>query len=83
MLTNLKAGNNANLSMKLQLKDEFISQGGSYPTNESEEIISKIEDIPDENVSSTLTPVLQDDYEVIYDGNKSRIVAMSFCEPRS
>lgn len=69
MLTNLKAGNNANLSMKLQLKDEFISQGGSYPTNESEEIISKIEDIPDENVSSTLTPVLQDDYEVIYDGN--------------
>ncbi len=68
-LTNLKAGNNANLSMKLQLKDEFIGQGGSYPTNESEEIISKIEDVPDENVSSTLTPVLQESYQVIYDGN--------------
>ena len=39
------------------------------PTNESEEIISTIEDIPDENVSSTLTPVLEDNYEVIYDGN--------------
>lgn len=68
-ITDLKTGGNANLSMKLQLKEEFIGQGGIYPTNESEEIISTIEDIPDENVSSTLTPVLEDNYEVIYDGN--------------
>ena len=68
-ITDLKTGGNANLSMKLQPKEEFIGQGGIYPTNESEEIISTIEDIPDENVSSTLTPVLEDNYEVIYDGN--------------
>lgn len=68
-ITNFKSGGKATLSMKLQLKDEFIGQGGIYPTNESEEIISKIEDTPDEDVLSTLTPVLEDDYRVIYDGN--------------
>lgn len=68
-ITDFRSGGNANLSMKLQLKDEFLGQGGIYPTNESEEITSKIEDTPDEDVLSTLTPVLEDDYRVIYDGN--------------
>lgn len=68
-ITDFRSGSDAKLSMKLKLKDELIGKGGIYPTNDSEEIISKIKDTPDENVSSTLTPVLEDDYKVIYDGN--------------
>ena len=63
------SGRDAKLTMDINLKDEYIGQGGIYPTNESEEIISKIVNIPDEDVSSTKTPVLADNYKVIYDGN--------------
>lgn len=68
-ITNFKSGSNANLSMKLKLKEEFIDVGGTYPTNEKEEITSKISDVMDEDINSTLTPILQDNYQVIYDGN--------------
>ena len=64
-----KTGRDAKLTMDINLKDEYIGQGGIYPTNESEEIISKIVNIPDEDVVSTKTPVLADNYKVIYDGN--------------
>ena len=64
-----KAGRDAKLTMDLNLKDEYIEQGGIYPTNESEEIISKIINIPDEDVVSNKTPVLADNYKVTYDGN--------------
>ena len=67
-IDNLKSGSNANLTMKLQLKEEFIGQGGIYPTNDREEIISKIENQA-EDVNSTLTPILADNYRVIYEGN--------------
>ena len=65
----LKSGRDAKLSMDIVLKDEYIGQGGIYTTNESEEIISKIDNNPNEDVTSTKTPVLSDNYKVIYDGN--------------
>ena len=67
-ISNFRSGSNANLSMDLKLKDEFIGQGGVYPTNRGEQVISQIEN-QSENVSSTLTPVLKDNYQVIYEGN--------------
>ena len=67
-IDNLKSGSNVNLTMKLQLKEEFIGQGGIYPTNDREKIISKIENQA-EDVNSTLTPILADNYRVIYEGN--------------
>ena len=67
-LDNLKSGFEANLTMKLKLKDELIGRGGIYPTNESTEVISKIES-QEEDVSTTNTPILADNYKVIYDGN--------------
>ena len=68
ILDNLASGGQANLTMKLKLKDEFIGQGGIYPTNESTEVISKIES-QEEDVTTTNTPILADNYKVIYDGN--------------
>ena len=54
--------------MDLNLHEDLIGQGGIYPTNESEEILSSIQG-QEEDVTSTLTPVLSDSYQVIYDGN--------------
>ena len=67
-MDDLPSGRKANLTMKLKLKDEFVGQGGIYPTNESTQVISKIEN-QEENVSTTETPILADNYKVIYDGN--------------
>ena len=67
-IDNLSSGRKANLTMKLKLKDELLGQGGIYPTNESTEVISKIEN-QEEEVTTTNTPVLADNYQVIYDGN--------------
>ncbi len=67
-LDNLASGREANLTMKLKLKVELVGQGGVYPTNESTEVISKIEN-QEEDVSTINTPILSDNYQVIYDGN--------------
>ena len=62
------SGRDAKLTMDLNLKEEYVGQGGIYPTNEREEILSSIQG-QEEDVNSTLTPVLADNYQVIYDGN--------------
>ena len=62
------SGRDAKLTMDLNLHEDLIGQGGIYPTNEREEILSSIQG-QEENVNSTLTPVLADNYQVIYDGN--------------
>ncbi len=67
-MDDLSSGRKANLTMKLKLKDELVGQGGIYPTNESTQVISKI-DNQNENEITTNTPILSDDYQVIYDGN--------------
>ena len=68
-IPSFKSGRDAKLTMDINLKDKYIGQGGIYPTNESEEIVSKIVNTPNEYVVSTKTPVLSDNYKVIYDGN--------------
>ena len=62
-------GFNANMKIKLQLKSEYHNTRGFYPTNDHETIDYKIIDDEEENVSSTLTPVLKRTYNVIYDTN--------------
>jgi len=67
-LDNFKSGLNAKLTIKVRLKTEFVGEGGIYPTNEHEEVRSKIEEI-EENVNSKETPVLADNYKVKYEAN--------------
>ena len=67
-ISNFNSGRDAKLTMDLNLKEEYVGQGGIYPTNEREEILSSIQG-QEEDVNSTLTPVLADNYQVIYDGN--------------
>ena len=67
-IDNFKSGRNAKLTMDIDLKEEYIGQGGVYSTNESTEVFSKIEE-QDEDVISVDSPRLQEGYSVIYDGN--------------
>ena len=67
-LDKLASGSKANLTMKVQLNDALLGQGGIYPISDSTEIISKIED-QEEDVRTTNTPILADNFQVIYDGN--------------
>ena len=64
----LKSGTEVELTMKVKLKSEFVGSGGLYPTNESTEVISKIDD-QNENETTTNTPILSEKYTVTYDGN--------------
>ena len=67
-IPNYLSGRKTKLTMDISLKDEYIGQGGVYPTNKSEQVISKIEN-QTEDVNSNLTPTLAEKYQVIYDGN--------------
>ena len=67
-LNGLKSGTEVELIMKVKLKTDFIETGGLYPTTESTEVISKIEN-QEENVTTTNTPILSEKYTVTYDGN--------------
>ena len=64
----LKSGDKATLTIDVTLKNEYLNVGGTYPTNSSETITSKIKD-NSEDVTSNLTPILSDKYVVTYDGN--------------
>ncbi len=68
IIPNYLSGRKEKLTMDLSLKDGYIGQGGVYPTNKSEEVISKIEN-QTEDINSNLTPTLAEKYQVIYDGN--------------
>lgn len=75
-LDTFKSGSKASMTIKAKLQDEYSGQGGVYPTNEKEEITSKIEE-QEEDKTSTKTPVLADKYKVIYDGNAPKGCSVS------
>ena len=67
-IMNLRSGSQAKLTIDVNLKKEYIDKGGLYPTNKKEEVNTEIDKIKEE-ITSTKTPVLADNYKVIYDGN--------------
>ena len=60
-------GSEESLKVKLKLKEQYQNIKGLYPTNKKTEIEYKI-DNSDEK-TSTLTPILKNNYDVIYDMN--------------
>ena len=67
-LSDLASGNKASLTMTLKLKDNYLGSGGVYSIGERTQVISEIDDLI-EDVVTTDTPILADDYLVTYDGN--------------
>lgn len=60
---------NAKMTIHLSLKDEYISANGYFSTNKKERIESKLPGESLKIVDSTNTPVLKNNFEVIYDTN--------------
>ena len=67
-ISDLRTGEEPQLTMKLKLKEEYVSESGVFPTNEQTQITTKIKN-QEENVSTTETPSIQSEYQVIYDSN--------------
>ena len=62
-------GVNAKMYINLTLKEQYVETEGFYPTNKKETIESKLPEDVTKTINSTDTPVLKNNYEVIYDTN--------------
>ena len=68
-MDDLKSGLKAKVTIKAKLKEELLGKGGIYSTNEKEDVKSTLNE-DEENVTSSKTPILSNNYKVVYDGNK-------------
>jgi hypothetical protein len=78
---NYKTMDSIKMTVDLELKEEYNSTKGFYPTNKSEIIMSKLPNEEEKTVNSTLTPVLKNTYYVIYDLNKPENCDLSSYDP--
>lgn len=62
-------GGNAKMYIDLTLKEQYVGSEGFYPTNKKENITYKLPEGAEKTVNSTSTPVLKNNYDVIYDAN--------------
>ena len=62
-------GGNAKMTINLTLKQQYVGSEGYYPTNKKEKIEYKLPEDSEKTINSTETPVLKNNYEVIYDTN--------------
>ena len=76
-----KTGDSIKMTIDLELKEEYKNTKGYYPTNKSETIVSKLPNELEKTVNSTLTPVLKNVYNVIYDTNKPNDCALPNYDP--
>ncbi len=67
-INNYDSGSNDMLSIDISLKDNYLSVMNLYETNTSLNVTSSI-DKTDEDVTSTLTPILSNYYTVNYEDN--------------
>ncbi len=68
-IDDLKSGTKAKMKITAKLKDELIGEKEIYSTNSKEKIKSEIKE-SNEDVESSKTPVLVDNYKVSYDANE-------------
>ena len=62
-------GGTAKMTINLILKEQYVGSEGFYPTNKRETINYKLPEETEKSVNSTNTPVLKNNYEVLYDTN--------------
>ena len=67
-INNYDSGSKAKLTIDINLGNNYLNTFGLYDTNTSEVVISKISNV-EENVPSTLTPVLSNNHTVTYEAN--------------
>ena len=65
-----RSGTKETLTIDVNIRDQFFADDdGRYPTNKHTDIRSSIHDTPDENISSTKTPILKLKYTVTKNNN--------------
>ena len=65
----LRSGQSAKLTINLKIKDQYKRVGGEYPTNQTISANTNLPEVGEDNKSSTETPVLKNNYNVIYEAN--------------
>ena len=76
-LSGLRSGNKAKMTINITLKDGQYAEDRLYPTNKSTTVKTTLTDTPSENIVTDNTPVLKNDYDVIYDPNTPSGCAVS------
>lgn len=64
-----RTGSNANMTINLKLKEQYIGNEGYYPTNKKFEVTTKLLDEKEATKETDKTPILKSGYKVIYDTN--------------
>lgn len=64
-----RTGDSAKMTFDVSLKEKYAGTEGFYPTNEKETIKSKLPEEDEKETTSDKTPVLKNNYDVIYDTN--------------
>ncbi len=65
----LRSGSSARMEINVNLKSEYISEPGLYPTNKNTSVRSSLYGATSENVTTTSTPLLKTDFTVTYAAN--------------
>ncbi len=65
---NLISGSKVRMTIQAKLKDQYLGQAGFYSTNTKEELKTRLDESI-EDVTSTKTPILSNNYQVIYEDN--------------
>lgn len=67
-LSSMLAGNKAQMTIDISLKDEYKEVLSVFETNNKEEVLSNIAGV-EEKISSTETPILSTNFKIIYESN--------------
>ena len=65
----LISGRSTSMTIDINLKNGYLSKNRTFTTNKEEKIISKISGNVREDVTSNLTPILQNNFLIKYDAN--------------
>ena len=68
-LSGLRSGSKVKMTIDITLKDGQYAEDRLYPTNKSTSVETSLADTSSENITTSNTPILKNDYDVIYDPN--------------
>ncbi len=64
-----QTGSNANMTINLKLKEQYVGTEGYYPTNKKLEVTTKLPEVKEVQKTTDKTPILKAGYKVMYDTN--------------
>lgn len=65
----LRSGSDAEMSINIELKSEYVTTPGTYRTNKYTTVSSALPETADENVTIDTSPILKTNYKITYSAN--------------